>query len=663
MVAGGALLWLYFRKEFRGWLPALVVLGACAPALWLSVEQCTQFLVIDESRNLREVIFMRTAPMRQWSNGSLRTTDMTLGSAMNLVRVFTRLSTETYMMIAKALHWLSGIGVMVLIYHLLAERFVDESKRSWFAVVFWNMALLLPVSLLALKVFNYDLLSMVLGAYALLLMTVGISDGSRGRLVASVVVAALAAQEKLIASPILWLTIFVFTCREIDRAGETGAVRRLVRGARGAALAVSVVLGVMFVSYVVLLLNRVGDFPSEYHNRNPIKIFAPLISVTIPVLRAALGGDGMAALRAFGKAASPLQLLPLVGIGGAAAIAALVTAAVLTVAAVRKALPAVRTMHSRRLWLLTGCVVVSLFAIGVIATYTVSPYWAPAKPLASGAYVPPVRFNNFVLHFGATSLAGHLAAHIGYAFAVFFNAVPTVIVVVALLLCLVGVRGGMPRGMRGPNGLVGVVALTCLFAPLLYGLSQTPVANRYFNLFIFLPLAVLSLGLHRALDRLSPRSRIVAVAAVVLGLVAEIAPFRPVHVTFRPWWSNYPRKYQRQPIVGRQNPWGVGWGEELLLAGRKVAAATGDRLTRVYYHYYGQWISHGPSMRLIDVTEPGSQLAYTENDYYVFNRLSVTQGWLPFPRDIEPLMTVSFRGFVQAWIYRGDQLRRAGFSL
>jgi hypothetical protein len=48
---------------------------------------------------------------------------------------------------------------------------------------------------------------------------------------------------------------------------------------------------------------------------------------------------------------------------------------------------------------------------------------------------------------------------------------------------------------------------------------------------------------------------------------------------------------------------------------------------------------------------------FTHSDYYIINRISVMAERTTMIDGIEPLFTLSYRGFVQAWIYRGDQLK------
>jgi hypothetical protein len=55
---------------------------------------------------------------------------------------------------------------------------------------------------------------------------------------------------------------------------------------------------------------------------------------------------------------------------------------------------------------------------------------------------------------------------------------------------------------------------------------------------------------------------------------------------------------------------------------------------------------------------------YTEHEYFLLNRLGCVQQVPPsFPEKVKPVFTIGFRGYTQAWVFRGDQLRGAGYKI
>ena len=58
------------------------------------------------------------------------------------------------------------------------------------------------------------------------------------------------------------------------------------------------------------------------------------------------------------------------------------------------------------------------------------------------------------------------------------------------------------------------------------------------------------------------------------------------------------------------------------------------------------------------------EFRYTNNDYYIFSRNGVScYPYIPFPSGVKPLFTVADRGFVKAWVFRGNDLAAQGFAL
>jgi hypothetical protein len=42
--------------------------------------------------------------------------------------------------------------------------------------------------------------------------------------------------------------------------------------------------------------------------------------------------------------------------------------------------------------------------------------------------------------------------------------------------------------------------------------------------------------------------------------------------------------------------------------------------------------------------------------------MGIAQLDIGFPKEIEPFDKISFRGFIQAWVFRGSDLKKHGFS-
>ena len=84
---------------------------------------------------------------------------------------------------------------------------------------------------------------------------------------------------------------------------------------------------------------------------------------------------------------------------------------------------------------------------------------------------------------------------------------------------------------------------------------------------------------------------------------------------------------------------------------------------RLHTSYPGIWLdpqySNMGKVRIY--TQPGIELKYTENDFYIVTRSSVIQNTTKFPEGIEPFAVVNVSGYVQSYVFRGDVLANAGF--
>jgi hypothetical protein len=95
-------------------------------------------------------------------------------------------------------------------------------------------------------------------------------------------------------------------------------------------------------------------------------------------------------------------------------------------------------------------------------------------------------------------------------------------------------------------------------------------------------------------------------------------------------------------------------------SGNNTIAGISCRSITLYTLYGGEWLEAQPDVhsQLFDVIN--NNQSSTNANYYVINRSAVVQGHR-FPSNVQPEFTISFRGYNQAWIFRGDRLANANF--
>ncbi len=224
---------------------------------------------------------------------------------------------------------------------------------------------------------------------------------------------------------------------------------------------------------------------------------------------------------------------------------------------------------------------------------------------------------------------------------------------------------------RRSIAIAGLLVLASLLVPIAVVLSGFPFAHRYFNLSItLLACGLLSIAFC-AVDsaRLTWRPVGAAAGIFVLACLFEVAPFRPLFAAFRPFWLEYGDADRAE--LGRLNASWMGWGEEIMTAGKMLEAAclaghpafAGTACTdvKMYNMHWGLWLP-GPSIIHVEPYETVKGAPPLDRkSFYLVNRLFLIADKFPIP-NIAPDFVVSYRSYALAWVYRGDRLRNAGYQ-
>jgi hypothetical protein len=645
-VATIGLLLVLARLFLGSWRAAGLVTLLCAAPIYLSLSESSQLLTIDEFAIYGDLRSTPSHGSSQWNLGALRTT-LALTAPLASYLEDAGPDAATLLMVVKAYHWLTALPFILGIGLALYKILDPLRQRALFFVAYCWLVFLLPVDNLAMKVLNYDAISLFGGVLAVLLVTLGLQSGRITYAVLAVGVAALAAQEKVIASPILLLAIVVLA-PVAARSRPTAWYRA---GAYGLVLGLGLACGVIYTSGLLWTMAMPLREPSYW-----LSLFDPLISWTWLPLR-------------FGFASTDFHELR--GLSSAITLVALVAAALLALYGARRL-----NEHPCLLDRLVGgldvavvAVLLVVLGVGVIGLLTLQPFVAPYSPSAGVDLGNVGVMNGIQIHFNATSLLQHRIEFVAFVYATFVAGLPSVLWATLAVTMLLRLRyGAIPR-----RPALDLALLVGLLGPLPVGLLLVPPSHRYLNVMILITaLAILAKCLDslRMLptDLASQRWVLGLSTLGALGLLLEVAPFGPLYAAFRPIWANYADP--AQPIVGKANASWVGWGEEVMLAGKRLEAEClqssdglldGVACSDITLHsiYQGGWIVAQAPIKSKLCCTPGQQ-PLSNADYYLINRASVVFGF-PFPYGIEPDFVVDFRGFVQAWVFRGDHLAAGGY--
>jgi hypothetical protein len=623
----------------------LTVLIAVAPILFFSIHDMTHILTYDETYIAFEPVDILKSQMYQWKLGNFRTTDIVLGLPIAVVSFVTGFSKDILIIFAKLMHWITSIFLVWRCVKSLIR--IGSVKRSHGNTLFlFCAAALFPVCMLALKVFNYDAFSMLLGTLATFILLEGLLQRNQKKVFISVVLIALASQEKLIASPFLWIAIVIAGVNEAIAQKER--FESMIAAFKGGAAA-SLYASVVFVfSFLLLLILRGGKMPSY----NPINILRPLFAALWPLIR-----NHVSIFMTETNWLSSLVGLPLLVAGLAIFFGLLSACCALPFRKLSSGTFLSLSLLKTRISQVSNVILLITAVTGIVSAFLVKAFLYPSYPVVSGRYVPTHFFNGCAIHFNSFSQIGHIIQYVGWAYASFFVSIPTIWLVTAIILAT---RNISQKNRDINSWCFDTVQIVILTVPFLYGIMLVPVSARYLNLFLFLFILITACNLVAWTVSLSATRRFSLYGAILLAVFIEMYPFSPLFASFRPWWLNYPKEYMLSPSKGILNPWWMGWGEEVAIAGSKIF----DRYRqegkdcdsiKLYTNYQGGWLMRKPPVKIIKM-DTCHNFTYSNNDYYIFNRMGVSETSLPFPDTVGPYITVEFRGFVQAWIFKGSDI-------
>jgi hypothetical protein len=630
-----ATLAIYCRRVYSRWSTVFLLTILAAPPVYVALQGTSQFLTVDENFYVHELAGgnRHDFVIRELSMGAFRTSLSVLAPVLCLLPHSTEWPNTLATEVLKLSHWLTGFGCWLWLVHLLGGMQPKLDRRLTFGLGL--VILILPVSLMGFKTFNYDVLSMYLGIIAVLLMIQALAERDVKAAWWSILVATLAAQEKLISSPLALAAVCTYVAVSAEPRSFSRIARRLLGGFAWA-------YGLSLAS--VLFLSLMGGLRAHELLSAPAHALTPFVIWGWGVLRFSFGITDFAAY------SSLLVML---------AVAVCMVGSGILVLAMLPRFEPWRQAATRWLVPVLFVGVFAAFALGVWGNAHVRPYWAPYRPIGPDEYrVEQGEINGALLHFGAADHASHIRSFMAYGGAVFLDATPSAVWLLWLVLLLA--PKGREQVSRQP--LLAAFALLCFFAPLVYGVLQVNLSHRYVNLFLAgATVSVLALGA-AWWQTFRPGLRWAVPCGALLLVGFEIVPFLPLGAAFRPAWVEYADAHS--PKSGHMNPSWVGWGEEMMIVGEKLAQRTpvaGEGAPRLYCCYWsGAWIQRGAPLEQIllrTVPDP-AKVRYGANDWFVINRSCVVQGMnLP---DIEPEFVYSCRGFDMAWVYRGSRLREAG---
>ncbi len=649
-----------FRQEEK--FTQLALIAIPTPFLYLALESATAFFTTDAGFGFfGEIYDLAASNMVQYHFGGFRTSEMLLAPIVPVIRYFIDSSYDVAMAL-KGVHWLIGF-VFILWIHAASQPLALGSRVIYFCI-FIVTALLLPTNILALKIFNYDKLALFLGLLGIIYMVRGLSEKNRENAIKpgfiGLCTLVFAAQEKLIATPFMWLAMPVAAhlyaqSRLIRKPEIVGILHQYLKG--------SCIVIVILVSINTLCYLELGLIRGTFNAMAPADILRPLERIIWPLLQKSLQMTLFEAIL--------LLIVSLfVTFLGSVILQKILDSPMLNKFAEKSLTPGLWCFYLFAL---------GMFVASVIWSLQGEVFLGPYQPVAAGQYNPTVSFNSGFWHFGAATYSGHITRLVLTDIAIFATALPSAVWLALCLLMLLESGVAYKFGLMETDIKSGfayqpaalpllLMALLMLAMPLLFALTQTPAGTRYFNLFLFGFVIFILIRFSAFL----PEKKIKTLSLFIIlpVLILEVVAYRPVYGAFVPfWYAQIERPENRQieaGLLGPINRW-WGWGEEVMLAGRLIADHCDPPQCgniKLHTSYAGIWLDPTfDSMGWVSVyTQEGTSISYTENDFFIVTRASILQNTTRFPENVPVYGTIEYGSYVQAYVFRGDVLNEYGFA-
>lgn len=625
---------LYISKDITS---SIFLALLTIPALFLLIERTSQFLTVDELGIMADTL---SRSLHTWNMGPFKISFICM---QPFVAVSGLLAPDMGQMVIKGAHWFAGFCVFIWGFASLAESFSDSQNKALFFIICIYTLLLLPSTVLALKIYNYDLLSLAFGALAVIYLLSAIQKQDTRKSALSIVFSTLAAHEKFIATPILLVSIIVHSSLTAQRYQKYRNLLTRIWVGVSQSFGIFVIVGCL----IILLGGAAINF--NYQGLNFYSIFDPAILIWWPLLKRGV--------------ANYHNLFYIITI--------LLFSTYLTTLLFIKMLSVTKfiTISNylfKYIYTLNTIILSLAIILGIYGTYLVHLYWAPFYNPSIGNYIPPDinTINNTIWHFDSANIVTHYMNFILYAYSRYINSIPSIILQSYFTLRITFLKKASMVMERE------IILFFMLLTPLLYGLTQIPVSLRYFNLWLFLLVMTMLIDVTSQVQ-LGRQKKYIFI--IILLLIIEIYPFRPLMAPFRPFW-HFASSIDNIPRPGRLTsaPW-WGWGEEQMLAAKEIekdaARHNYSENLIIYCNYPGKYLRINDKKITVYCPDwwhekfPTPEAKYTKNEYFLLSRIGCILEYPPFfPEGIEPLFTIKFRGYIQAWVFRGDLLSAAGFK-
>ncbi len=643
----------YLKRNVKSYKAIGILLILIGLLFYISVEKSSQMLASDEGISVMEFASIKyTAQMGVWGNGALRLSYILIGIPLSL---FKPGDYNSLLSVAKMLHWIGGIVMMLGIFSLLKKyvlKITDEEKFVLTFILFMMFTLITPMNLIAWKIANYDLYAMFVATAAMFLLGIAYLTKNLNLTIVALVISVAGSQEKLNVSPLIIVSLIMLGYLAYNKYKKLYIIPLVI----SAGVVASIIE--ILLMYGLIGVARDLDFPTK----GTVSILYPLVSWGWPLVSAKIASN----LAYFNSTYSYYLLGALVVISCVCSI---------LLSKFDNLFDNIGSKISSKLALI---VMIAALAIGVWGTFNTQAYEGFFVQAPKGTYGHDKNPNaNYTWYPGATTAQEFHIKNIAFYYAVFINAIPSVFwVLLAFIVIFDFTRRNSNKTKY--SFIWDLAVIMCFLMPLGYALTSTWLVNRYYDLYHYIFELYILIRLYSFINSnqsLVKKKALIAVTALVL--VIELWPFAPVYAAFRPFWSDQSESYNKNFVQGRMDVAWQGWGEEIMIAQKEIfkrcLKTKSCEKTIITANFRGAWLykykGKQPNEILLGINVDSDHIPhkerlgpYTKDDYFIFTRGGLKRT-VPVPgKEVPAEFTISYRGYVQTWVYRGDVLAKHGIS-
>lgn len=623
--------------------------------LYFSLERISEYLLVDEPRAINEQLFLSSDTFRHWYFGSSRMNYSIMGTLLkvipdNLLNVL-GINGSQY---AKLLHWLVAIVLVGYICRMISAKCIASKHRqnSFYFALSFGLLLSISVLLSTLKFYNYDTYAVLFGMIGVLFLYRALKENSYRLSIISLVFSSMALQEKNIALPYFGLSMII--CSVLGAKSNSLHLKKY---------------GILKASFLAMAI--------------PISVFGLTTFYVSVVLRGSMFSN-----ITFGDIVSPFTAifekvfqglhLNIAAFGFFDEIIVFVSLAFLTLftrlyIVMSEKMPFANGRY-KGLFRIIRCggnqtffIMLLIWTIGIVCMYCLPiMYVSPAYPNTENYYISSTQLTALNVYFPASNALQDTLSFIGALYGLNINALPTII-------SLFGVVSLWCQRRHDDQIWNSLFLFTQGLIPIVYGVLHLVPWLRYMNIYICIAMVLLIIKFCSLIDAFLYKYKIILFIAAYTFAALETYSFAPVYYAFWPIWNRMPHVYEYANVGETMTVWQGGIGEDLSIGGKLILDYCAENKIdtssiKIYSNYHGIWNSElnvermpGWRKRLVD-THPAFTLDdfyFDDTSFYIYSRWGLSLQTLPyeFPKDVEPLLEIQYRGCTEAWIFSGSQLQ------